>query len=184
MGRFKTLTSKETNELDELMKVTDSVLGSASPVIKGNPKAASVVGTAIGGAAGAAIAASAGTAGVAGATIGLTGAAGFIGIGVVSTIVLPATIITLIGTGIGLLIGRNKAKKKEQRKQANYCKELAEKQQKIYEKYEALKKEHERTDKEKEDIIIKQQEKIAEYEVIFEALRKKRENLEGNLAFA
>lgn len=185
MGKFKSLTSKDVKELDELLRVADSILGTSTPVIKGNPKVATIVGTAIGGTAGAAIATSAGTVGIAGVTAGLsaTGAAGFIGMGIISTVALPITIITLLGTGIGLLIGKNKSMKKEQQKQANYCKELAKKQQEIYEKYENAKREHERTDKEKDDIIRKQQEKILEYEVIFKALRKKREGLEGNLSF-
>jgi hypothetical protein len=181
MSKFKSLTTKEINELDELLNVANSILKTTSPVIKGNPKAATIVGTAIGGATGAAIATSAGTVGIASATLGVTG---MVGLGIASTVALPVTIIALIGAGIGLLFGKNKAKKKEQQKQANYCKELAEKQQKIFEKYETLKREHERTDREKDDIIKKQQEKVAEYEAIFEALKKKRNDLEDNLAFA
>lgn len=184
MGAFKSLTITQTKELDELLSVANTILGTATPVIIGNAKAATVVGKAIGGAAGAAIAAGAGTIGITGATVGLGGAAGVIGVGIASTVALPAVIITLLGAGIGMLFSKNKAKKKEQQKQANYCKELAKKQQEIYEKYEALKKEHERTDKEKDNIIKKQKEKIAEYEAIFEALKKKRSDLEGNLSFA
>ena len=45
---------------------------------------------------------------------------------------------------------------------------------------ESLKKEHERTSKEKDDIIREQKEKLAEYEAIFEALKKKRVDLEKN----
>lgn len=184
MSQFKSLTTKEAKELDELLSIADSILGTKTPIIKGNHKAASIVGSAIGGTAGAAIAASASSVGIAGATAGLTGVgvSGLIGAGIASTVALPLTIITLLGAGIGLLLGKNKARKKEQQKQANYCKELAKKQQEIYEKYEALKKEHARTDKEKDSIIKNQQEKIAEYEAIFEALRRKRNVLEGNLS--
>jgi len=178
------LTTAQTKELDDLLGVTSAILGTTAPVIKGNAKAASVVGTAIGGAAGAAISAGAGTLGIAGATAGIGGAAGFVGAGIVGVAALPVGIIALIAAGIGWLFGRNKAKKKEQQKQANYCKELAKKQQEIYERFVALKKEHERTDKNKDDIIKKQKEKIAEYEAIFEALKKKRSDLEKNLSFA
>ena len=181
MSEIKALTHKEAIELDELLKVADSVLGTSLPVIKGNPKAATIVGKAIGGPAGAAIASSAGALGLVGA-LGVTG--GVLGLGIVSVVALPATIVLLIGAGIGLLFNRNEVKKKEQQRQANYCKDLAEKQQKIYEKYETLKREHARTDKGKNDIIKKQQEKIAEYEVMFEALKKKREEVEGNLVVA
>lgn len=181
MSKFKPINIKEINELDELLNIANSILETTSPVIKGNPKAATILGTAIGGATGAAIAAGAGTAGIASTTLGLTGV---VGLGIASTVALPVTIIVLISTGIGWFFGKNKANKKEQQKQANYCKELAEKQQKIYEKYVNLKKEYERTDKVKDDIIKKQQEKIAEYEAIFEALKNKRKNLEANLAFA
>lgn len=183
MGTFKCLTTTQTKELDDLLGVASAILGTTTPVIKGNAKAATVVGTAIGGAAGAAISAGA-TLGIAGATAGIGSAAGFVGAGIVGVAALPVGIIALIAAGVGWLFGRNKAKKKEQQKQANYCKEMAKKQQEIYEKYEALKKEHERTDKEKNDIIKKQKEKIAEYEAIFEALKKKRSYLEDNLSFA
>lgn len=185
MKTFKTLTATQTKELDELVDVADAILGTTTPVIKGNTKAATVVGTAIGGAAGAAISAGAETLGIAGATAGLGGTtAGFIGAGIVGVAALPVGIGVLIAAGIGYLFGKNKAKKKEQQKQANYCKELAEKQQEIYEKYEALKKENERTDKEKDNIIKELKEKLAEYEAVFEALKKKRSDLETNLSFA
>lgn len=183
MGKFKSLTITQAKELDQLIGVTDDILGTSTPIIKGNKKVATVVGTAIGGTAGAAITAGAGTLGVTGATAGLGGAAGFVGAGIVGVAILPVGIVGLLATGIAWLFGRNKSKKKEQQRQANYCKELAEKQQKIYQRYEELKKEHERTDKKKDDIINGQKEKIAEYEAIFEALRKKRSDLEANLSF-
>ncbi len=184
MSRFTSLTRNEITQLDELLNISDSILGTTSLVIKGNPKAARVIGTAIGGATGTAIATSAGTVGVASATLGMSGIAKFsIASAAMLPAALPLAIITLIGAGVGLLFGKNKTKKKEQQKQANYCKELAEKQQKIYEKYVTLMREHDSIDKAKDDIITKQQEKIAEYEAIFEALKKKRQDLEGNLAF-
>lgn len=187
MGTFKALSASQTTELDELFAVADSIIGTKSAVIKGNQKAATVVGTAIGGVAGAAIASGAGTFGVIGATAGLggasLGAAGFIGAGITGVVALPIGIITLIGMGIGFLFGKNK-QKKEQQKKANYVKEIVKKMEKILDKYENLKKEHERTNKEKDDIIRAQKEKLAEYEAIFEALKKKREDLESNLSFA
>ena len=83
-----------------------------------------------------------------------------------------------------MLIGKSKKKKQEQQLQANYVKDIALKMQKILDQYEALKKEHEQTSKEKDEIIREQREKLAEYEAIFEALRKKRKDLENNLSYA
>lgn len=186
MGKFKVLTKKETKELDELLNVADSILYTNSLVIKGNPKAATVVGNVIGGAMGAAIATSAGTVGITGTLLG-TGAVGLtskVGLVSMSIVSLPITVIGLSGVIISLLYGKNKAMKKDQQKQANYCKDLVEKMQQIFEKYEDLKKEHAQTDKEKDDIIKEQQEKIYEYEVIMEALKKKYTNLENNLGLA
>lgn len=181
MSKFKVLTKIQTKELDDLIDVANSILNSSVATIKGNPKAAAIVGTAIGGATGAAIVATAGSVGVApvivsGAFTLAKGAAfGIAGVGT-----LPITILTILGGGIGLLMG----KKREKKKQANYVKQFAEKMEEILNKYEELKKEHERTNKEKDDIIRAQKEKLAEYEAIFEALKKKRAELEENLSLA
>lgn len=189
MGKFQALSVAQTNELDDLLAVADSILGTKSSVIKGDQKAAVIVGTAIGGAAGAAIAASAGTAGVAAATASVLGGGalavggGGIALGVAAIGASPLIIPALIGGSI-LLIRKNKSKRKEQQKQANYVKEIIEKMEKILNKYEALKQEYERTDKEKEEIIREQKEKLAEYEAIFEALKKKCGDIETNLSFA
>ena len=167
MSNFKTMSKQQTQEMDELLHAADAIIGSSTPVIKGNPQMAATVGTAIGGAAGAAIAAAAVTGG-----------------GVVAVAALPVAIVALIAGGIGMLIGKNKAKKKEKLKQAEYVKEITEKQQQLYEKYNDLKREYERTSKEKDDIIKQQQEKLAEYEALFEALKKQRDIWESNLSAA
>ncbi len=186
MGTFKTLSMRETKELDKLLHIADDILGTTTPVIKGNTEAASIVGTAIGGATGAAIASGAGTLGVAGSAIGVTGAASFIGVGITSAaiVALPLTVIIILSAGIGWLFGKNIPTKKEKQKQANYCKEIAKKQQKVYEKYKRELEKLNQTCKEKDDIIKRQKEKIAEYEAIFEALKNKRSELERNLSFA
>lgn len=185
MSNFKTMSKQQTQEMDELLHAADAIIGSSTPVIKGNPQMAATVGTAIGGAAGAAIAASAGAVGVSGSiAAGGYGAAAVTGGGVVAVAALPVAIVALIAGGIGMLIGKNKAKKKEKLKQAEYVKEITEKQQQLYEKYNDLKREYERTSKEKDDIIKQQQEKLAEYEALFEALKKQRDIWESNLSAA
>ncbi len=176
MSQFKSLTSAQVQELEELLEVADVVLGRDTPVVKGNKKAASIIGTAIGGATGAALASSATVTGLAGTTVGLLGGVAF------SKLLLAGGVIGL--PILGWFIFNNKQKTKEQQRQANYYKDIAEKQQEIYDKYVALKKEHERTDKKKDDLIKEQREKIAEYEAVFEALKKKGEELEENLASA
>ena len=144
MGSFRALSVAQTNELDELLAVANSIIGTKTLVIKGNTKAATVVGTAIGGAAGAAIASGAGTAGIIGATAGLggagLGAAGFVGAGIAGVAALPIGIIVLIGMGIGFLFGKNNSKKKEKQRQANYVKEIVEKMEKFCESTKISKK--------------------------------------------
>lgn len=190
IGSFKSLTTAEMKELDALLDVTNLILGTNEAVIQGNPRAATLVGTVIGGAAGAAIAGGAGTVGVATATASLLGGGalaaggGGIALGVAAIGALPLTILALLGSGIGFLLGKKRKEKQEQRKQAIYVKAITEKMQQILEKYEVLKRKHERTSKEKDDIIREQKEKLAEYEAIFEALRKKKKDLEDNLSFA
>lgn len=205
MGKFKTMSKKQTQEMDELLHAADAIIGSSTPVIKGNPQMAKAVGTAIGGAMGAAIAASAGAVGVSGsiaaAGLGAAASAGAVGFsgsiaagglgaaavaggGVAAVAALPVAIVALITGGIGMLIGKNKAKKKEMLKQAEYVKEITEKQQQLYEKYKDLKREYERTSKEKDDIIKQQQEKLAEYDALFGALKKNRDIWESNLSAA
>lgn len=183
MSKFETMSKQQTREMDELLRAADAIIGSSTPVIKGNPQIATAVGTAIGGAAGATIAASAGALGVTGSlAAGGLGTAATIGGGVVAAAAFPVAIAVLIAGGIGMLIGKDKAKKKEQQKQAEYVKEITKKQQQLYEKYNRLKQEYERTSKEKDDIIKQQQEKLAEYEALFEALKKQRAILESNLS--
>ena len=183
MSSFKTMSKQQTREMDELLHAADAIIGSSTPVIKGNPQMATAVGTAIGGTAGAAIAASAGAVGVTGSlAAGGLGAAAVVGGGVVAVPALPVVIVALIVSGIGMLMGRDQAMKKEAHKQAEYVKEITEKQQQLYEKYKYLKHEYERTSTEKNDIIKQQQEKLAEYEALFEALKKQRDILESNLS--
>lgn len=185
MGKFKKMTNKETEEIQGLLSTADIILGTSSPVIKGNAHMAKVVGTAIGGAAGAAIATSAGAVGVTGTlAAGGVGFMGAVGGGVVAVAALPLTLSALLLGGVGYLFGKNHIKKKEQQKQANYIKEIANKQQELYKKYTDLKEEHAKADEEKDEIIKIQEEKLAEYEVLFEALKKERERLESNLSIA
>ncbi|OIZ62953.1 hypothetical protein BLA28_21555 [Eisenbergiella tayi] len=185
MSTFKTMTKDQTKEMQNLLMAADAILGTSTPVIKGNSQLAKTVGTVIGGAAGAAIAASAGTIGVTGSlAAGGLGVMGAVGGGVAAVAAWPVAIAALILGGVGYLFGKNQAKKKEQQKQANYIKELTRKQQELYKKYNDLKAEYEKTDKEKDDIIKKQQEKLAEYEALFEALKKEREKWESNLSAA
>ena len=181
MSKFETMSKQQTQEMDELLHAADSIIRSSTPVIKGNTQMATIVGTAIGGAKGAAIAASAGAVGVTGSLA--AGGLGALG-GVVAVAGLPIVIFALLAGGIGMLIGKDKAKKKEKQKQAEYVKEITKKQQQLYEKYNNLKQEFERTSKEKDDIITQQQEKLAEYEVLFEALKNTRAIWENNLSLA
>lgn len=181
MSKFETMSKQQTQEMDELLHAADSIIRSSTPVIKGNTQMAIIVGTAIGGAKGAAIAASAGAVGVTGSLA--AGGLGALG-GVVAVAGLPIVIFALLAGGIGMLIGKDKAKKKEKQKQAEYVKEITKKQQQLYEKYNNLKQEFERTSKEKDDIIKQQQEKLAEYEVLFEALKNTRAIWENNLSLA
>ena len=209
MGKFQALSVKETNELDELLAIADSIIVNKGSVIKGNQKAAKIVGTAIGGVAGAAIAAGAGTAGVASATAGIVGfgsiAAG--GLGVAAVVALPVAIAALIGGGVGWLVWKKRFKGQkgntghtakanedtphdsfsEKRRQAFYVKAIIEKMEEILQKYESLKKENDelkRKSKKDDETIRQQKEKLAEYEAIFEALKKKRKDIEKNLSFA
>ena len=195
MSRFKTMSKQQRQELDNLLYAADAILGSSTPVIKGDPQMAIAVGTAVGGAAGAAIVASAGTLGVTGSlaasglaapagVLSLTGGITAIGGGVVAVAALPVFILALLAAGIGLLFGMDKAKKEEQRKQAEYVKEITKKQQQLYKKYNDLRQEYERTSKGKDDIIKQQQEKLAEYEALFEALKNQRAIWESNLSAA
>ncbi len=185
MSNFKTMSEQQTQEMDELLHTADEIIGSSTPVIKGNPQMAKTVGAAIGGTVGAAIATSAGTLGVTSSlAAGGLGTAAAVGGGVVAVAALPVAIFALIAGGIGMLIGKNKAKKKEKQKQAEYVREIAKKQQQLYIKYKNLKHEYERTSKEKDDIIKQQQEKLSEYEALFEALKKQRDIWESNLSAA
>lgn len=186
MGAFKKMSTEQTEKLDDLLSVADEIIETKGKVIQGNNKAAALFGTAMGGGAGAAIASGAGTIGILGATAGLTeagaGMAGLTGVAVTSSVIWPVGILAIIGAGIGYCIGKNN-KKVERQKQVNYIKQITEKMEQIYQKYEVLEKELKRIDKEKDDIIREQKEKLAEYEVIFEALRKQRDDIEKNLSF-
>ena len=180
MGDFKVLTINEIKELDDLLEVAEASVSSAKAVIKGNTSYAKIVGGAIGGSIGATIASSAGSVGVTAAlgksVVAAAGAS-------MSLVAIPLIIMAIIGGGIYWWFQDDK-KKEERQKQAVYIKKITEKMQKILDEFEALKKEHERTNNEKDEIIKAQKEKLAEYEVIFEALKRKREILENNLKSA
>jgi 3-hydroxy-3-methylglutaryl CoA synthase len=173
----KLLSSLQVKEIEELLKITDNALRTDSVILKGGSNAAKVVGTVIGGSIGASLAA-AGTVG----TFGVGSAA----LGIVSitagVAVLPITIIGIIGAGIGMLIGRNKKKAQERKKQAALYEEVVKKQNELYKEYEEKKKAYEEQHAKDQETIRKQQEKLREYELIFEALKKKRDQM--NAAFA
>ena len=199
-NKFKALTVVETQQLDDLLAIAESIINNKESVIKGNKKAATIVGTAIV-AAGTAIAMT-GTAGIATTATGIVGfssiAAG--GLGGAAIIALPVVVTAIIGGGVGLFFWKKKkinGKEKnsstrhdsftEKQRQAMYVKTIVEKMEKILQAYEQLKKEYDnlKTKSKKDDNTIKQQkEKLAEYEVIFEALKKKRKEIETNLSYA
>lgn len=179
MEKFKIMSTTEKKKLEELLKTADDILKTKAPIIFNNKKAAKVVGSAIGGALGASLGSVSGF-------IASSATLSYLGGGAVALLVPPPiTLITVIsGAGIGLIANskkEKKEKKKEYQQQANYVKDITVKMEKIYNKYENLKKEYERTSRQKDDIIRDQAEKIREYELIFEALRKQRDNLETNL---
>ena len=182
MEKFKIMSTTEKKKLEELLKTADDILKTKAPIIFNNKKAAKVVGSAIGGALGASLVSVSGF-------IASSATLSYLGGGAAALLVPPQiTLITVIsGAGIGLIANskkekkEKKEKKKEYQQQANYVKDITVKMEKIYNKYENLKKEYERTSRQKDDIIRDQAEKIREYELIFEALRKQRDNLETNL---
>lgn len=179
MEKFKIMSTTEKKKLEELLKTADDILKTKAPIIFNNKKAAKVVGSAIGGALGASLVSVSGF-------IASSATLSYLGGGAAALLVPPPiTLITVIsGAGISLIANskkEKKEKKKEYQQQANYVKDITIKMEKIYNKYENLKKEYERTSRQKDDIIRDQAEKIREYELIFEALRKQRDNLETNL---
>lgn len=187
MEKFKSLSKDERKSIDELLNVADTVLSTPHTVIKGNPQAATVVGMAIGGAAGAALLAGAGVAGAGAAGAGVAGGAAFVAGGAAAAaapVVIPVVAIAATAIGIGAFIGSKEQKKKEEQLQSLYCKKLAEKIRQITDKYEAELEKLKKTGKQKDDIIKSQQEKIAEYELMLEALKKQYESLARNLKFA
>ena len=198
MAGFRELTITEIEQIDELLDISNKVLSTPEPIIHGNQQMATAVGTAIGGSAGSAITAQACLIGLSGICGGSLAGIGVIGIAKAGAAVaagknpfaIPIAFFKKLRSECVRMVKKvirkvkkntKKSNKQEYRKQIQYVIEIIKKQQSIYEKYENLKREHERTDKEKNEIIKKQAEKLAEYEAMFEALKKNREDLEKNL---
>lgn len=179
MSEFRVMSDLEEKQLEEVLSVTDSVLETREAVLKGNKKVAQVIGIALGGPIGSAII-------TRGSEEGILGVIGsqemknvILGI---STGFFPFFPLKILKKRMSLSFARSKEKKKEHLKQVNYLKEIAEKMAKIAIKYEERYKECERISKDKDEIIRKQKEKLAEYELIFNILKNKHSDIESNLA--
>lgn len=184
MAKFKNLSIEETDKIDELLKIADSVAAVNKPVIKGNKELALVLGGIVGGPLGVLIASKAGDRGLSEVVKKSTASSITKGVGIPLGISLLGPIsapILLSGYITKRIWNKIKSNSKEKQRQENYVKEITKKQQQIYNKYEGILDELENCNNEKDLIIMELREKLAEYNVIFEALKDKREYLEKNL---
>ena len=137
-------------------KVGKSVLGGvgAAAIVEGIGTGAAAVGT---------------SSFVTGATATTLAAGAGLSIGAIA---LPVGIVAFLA---GLLISSlfESDESKQKKKAANYCKELCDKMNKIIEKYNSDRKEYEAKYNKDQETIQRLLEKLAEYEAIFAAMKKK-----------
>lgn len=201
--KISTLSDSDEKKIREMLDVADKSLSTDRCILETGAYSTQLVGGAIGGKVGKELIAG-GVLGIStvaaatGATAGFVGFGSAAGIGsaaagatitglagiTLGTVLLPMGIVVLIGGLIKFFadLGTDNSVREEERKQANYAKELSEKMNRVYEVYttktEQLKNMHEKD----QEMIRKLQMKIAEYELVFEALKKEYDGLAKNLA--